>query len=62
MGLRRNELKNVADLILELRVIVAVRSENQFLQYMQILVPPHFWLVPLHFICSGDGTAICAIH
>ena len=42
MGLRRNELKNVADLILELRVIVAVRSENQFLQYMQILVPPTF--------------------
>ena len=24
---------------------------------MLILVPLHFWLVPLHFICSGDGTA-----
>ena len=24
---------------------------------MLILVPLHFWLVPPHFICSGDGTA-----
>ena len=25
--------------------------------YMLILVPLHFWLVPPHFICSGNGTA-----
>ena len=24
---------------------------------MLILVPLHFWLVPPHFICSGDSTA-----
>ena len=24
---------------------------------MLILVPLHFWLVPPHFFCSGDGTA-----
>ena len=24
---------------------------------MLILVPLHFWLVPPHFICSGNGTA-----
>ena len=24
---------------------------------MLILVPLHFWLMPPHFICSGDGTA-----
>ena len=24
---------------------------------MLILLPLHFWLVPPHFICSGDGTA-----
>ena len=24
--------------------------------YEQILVPPHFWLVPLHFVYSGNGT------
>ena len=24
---------------------------------MLILVPLHFWLVPPHFICSGEGTA-----
>ena len=31
MGRRQNELRNAADLILELCIIVAVRSENQFL-------------------------------
>ena len=25
--------------------------------YMLIFVPLHFWLVPPHFICSGDSTA-----
>ena len=27
--------------------------------YMLILVPLHFWLVPPHFICSGNGTTSC---
>ena len=57
MGRRRKELRNAADLILELCIIVAVRSENQFI-YANFSAPlPHFWLVPPHFICSGDGTA-----
>ena len=25
---------------------------------MQILVPPYFWLVTPHFVCSGYGTAV----
>ena len=56
MGRKRNELRNVADLILELRIIVAVWFEDQFL-YSNFSAPPHFWIVPPHFICFGDGTA-----
>ena len=55
MGRRRNELKNAAGLILKLRIIVAVQ-DLKFSFYMQILVSPHFWLVPPHFVCSGNGT------
>ena len=54
-GCRRNELRNAAGLILKLRKIVAVH-DLKISFYMQILVPPHFWLVPPHFVCSGDGT------
>ena len=56
MGHGQNELRNAAGLILKLRVIVAVQDMKIGL-YMYILVPPHFWLVPPHFVCSGDGTA-----
>ena len=57
MGRRRNELRNAASFILKLRIIVvAVRYEDQFL-YANFSAPPHFWLVPPHFICSGNGTA-----
>ena len=56
MRRRRNELRNAACLILKLRVIVVVRSEDRFL-YANFSAPTQFWLVPPHFICSGDGTA-----
>ena len=57
MGRKRNELRNIAGLILNLRIIVAVQElKNSF--YKQILVLPHFWLVPPHFICSGVGTVL----
>ena len=55
MGSRRDELRNAAGLILKLCVIVAVQ-DLKISFYMQILVPPHFWLMPPHFNCSGDGT------
>ena len=45
MGRRRNELRNAADLILDLHIIVAVRSKIQFL-YANFSAPP-LWLVPL---------------
>ena len=55
MGRKQNEERKAAVLILKLRIIVAVQDlKISFL--MQILVPPNFWLVPPHFICSGDGT------
>ena len=28
--------------------------------YMQILVSPYFWLVPPHFVCTGEGTGYVA--
>ena len=55
MGHRRNELRNAAGRILKLHIIAAIQDlKTSF--YKQILVPPHFWLVPPHFVCSGDGT------
>ena len=50
MGRRRNELRKAAGLILKLRIIVVVQ-DMQMRFFMQILVPPQFWLVPsLHFL------------
>ena len=57
MGRIRNELRNVAGLILKLRIIVAVQ-DLKISFYMQILVPRHFWLVLPHIVCSGDVTAM----
>ena len=71
MGRRRNKLKNVAGPIglsflrHEYRFVKIThignrtRSEDQFLyaKVQIILVPPHFQLVPPHYVCSGDGTA-----
>ena len=50
MGRRRNELRNAAGLISKLRIIAAVQ-DLKISYYMQFLVPPHF-------VCSGDGTAV----
>ena len=56
MGHRQNELRNAAGLVLKIaHNFNHTRSEDQF--YTQILVHPYFWLVPPHFVCSGDGTA-----
>ena len=55
MGHTQNELRNVAGLILKLRISIAVQ-DMKISFYMQVLVPPYFWLVPPHFVCSGDGT------
>ena len=48
-------LRNAAGLILKLRKIAAVQ-DLKISFCTQILVPPPFWLVPPHFVCSGDGT------
>ena len=55
MGSRRIKPRNVAGLISKLRVIAAAQ-DLKISYYMQILVPPYFWLVPSHFVCCGDGT------
>ena len=50
MGRRRNELRNAADLVLELRIIVAVRAENQFF-YANFSAPPLLASAPsLHLL------------
>ena len=54
MGRRQNELRNAAGLILKLPTLVAVQ-DPKISFYKQILVPSHFWLVPPHFVCSGEG-------
>ena len=44
---------------LKLRLICSrARSKDQLLHanIQSILVPPYFRLVPIHFVCSGDGT------
>ena len=51
--------------LLKLRILVAVQDllEDQVLyaKVRFILVPPpHFQLVPPHYVCSGDGTATAA--
>ena len=59
MGRRRNELRNAAGLVLKLRIFVAVQYLiiSFYTQKVQfILVPPRFWVVPPHFVGSGDGT------
>ena len=48
---RRNEQRNAAGVILKLRIIVAVRFEDQFL-YANFSAP-HFLLAPPQFICTG---------
>ena len=60
MGRRRNELRNVAGLVLKLRIFVAVQDliisfYSRKVQFI-LVPPPHFWLMPPHFVCSGDGT------
>ena len=55
MGHRQHEPRNATGLIYKLRIIVAVQ-DLKISFYMQILIPPYFWLVPPHFVCSGDGT------
>ena len=57
MSCRRNELRNAADLILKLRIIVAVQ-DLKISFYSQILVSPYFWLVPL--ILFALATALAA--
>ena len=56
MDRRRNELRNAAGLTLKWRIIVAVQ-DLKISFYQKILVPPYFWLVPPHNVCSGDGIA-----
>ena len=41
MGRRRNELRNATGLILKLRIIVAVQSEDQLL-YAKFIAAPTF--------------------
>ena len=53
MGLRQNEQRNAAGPVLKSRIIVAV-LDLQISFYMQVLVPPYFWLAPPHFVCSDD--------
>ena len=53
MGRRRNELKNAACLILKLRIIVAVRSEDRFL-HANFSASPHFWLVEVESRTQGS--------
>ena len=36
---------------------IRTRPEDQFL-YANFSAPPYFWLVPPHFVCSGDGTGM----
>ena len=55
MGRKRNELRNAASLILKLRIIVAVRSEDRFL-YANFSAPPPLLASAPHFICSGNAT------
>ena len=55
MGSSRNKLRNVAGIILRLRINVAVQ-DLKISFYMKILVPPYFWLEPPHFVYSGEGT------
>ena len=55
MDHRQKGLRNAANPILKLRVTVAVQ-ELKISFYMQVLMPSYFWLVPPHFVCSGDGT------
>ena len=55
MGQRQNERRNADGLILKLRIIAAVQ-DLKISFYMHILVPFYFWLVPSHFVCSGNGT------
>ena len=65
MGRRRNKLKNAAFAIglsffrHEYKIVkiahvgIRTRSENQFLN-----AKVQFNLVPPHYVCSGDGTAL----
>ena len=55
MGHRQDEPRNAAGLIFKMRIIVAVQ-DLKINFYVQILVPPYFWLVLPYFVCSGDGT------
>ena len=61
MGQRRNELRNAAGHVLKLRIFEAVQDliisfYTQKVQFILVPPSPRFWLVPPHFVCSGDGT------
>ena len=73
VGCRRNKLRNAAGLIglffldmntelLELRVLVAVEDiKISFICKSSVYFrAPHFQLVPLYYVCSGDGTVFTA--
>ena len=41
---------------LELGLICSVQHQFLCAKVQTILVPLHFWLVPFHFVCFGDGS------
>ena len=76
MGRRRNKLRNAAGPIVlslfrhEYRFVKiahigsSARFEISFICKSSVYfsAPPHFQLVPLHYVCSGDGTAPCEFY
>ena len=58
MSCRRDELRKNAGLILKLCIIAAVQDLKISFHKQFSVPPPHFWLVPPHFICYADGTEL----